>query len=107
MTSLSEGKIDLVTLGDTAPAAARERASLRRLGRVRWGLAAGFVLLLIVASAVFAPWIAPHDPLAVNIRHRLGPPAWMDGGVPASMSSSATFAPALIQSVLTARRSAA
>jgi len=59
VTSLSEGKIDLVTLGDTAPAAARERASLRRLGRVRWGLAAGFVLLLIVASAVFAPWIAP------------------------------------------------
>jgi ABC-type dipeptide/oligopeptide/nickel transport system permease subunit len=43
-------------------------------------LAAAAGLLLIVASAVLAPWISPHDPLAVNIRHRLGPPAWMEGG---------------------------
>src|SRR5439155_76762 len=27
-----------------------------------------------------APWISPWDPLSVDIRHRLGPPAWMDGG---------------------------
>ena len=48
----------------------------------RWGLAAAGVLLLIVAASVLAPWIAPHDPLAVDIRHRLAPPAWMDGGTP-------------------------
>ena len=47
---------------------------------MRWGLASAGVLLLIVASAALAPWISPHDPLAVNIRHRLAPPAWMDGG---------------------------
>ncbi len=40
------------------------------------------LLLVIVASAIFAPWIAPHDPLAVNISHRLAPPAWMAGGTP-------------------------
>jgi ABC-type dipeptide/oligopeptide/nickel transport system permease subunit len=85
VTSLSEGKVDLVTLDEAAPAPARARAGLRRLGRVRWGIAAAAVLLLIVASAVFAPLIAPHDPLAVNIRHRLGPPAWMEGGVPAHL----------------------
>jgi len=51
-----------------------------RLARLRWGLAAAGVLVLIVASAVLAPEIAPHDPLAVNIRHRLAPPAWMEGG---------------------------
>jgi ABC-type dipeptide/oligopeptide/nickel transport system permease subunit len=33
-----------------------------------------------VASAILAPAIAPHDPLAVNIRHRLAPPVWMEGG---------------------------
>lgn len=60
-----------------APAA---RATLRRLLRLRWGVMAAAVLLLIVATAVFAPWIAPHDPLAVNIRHRLAPPAWIEGG---------------------------
>ncbi len=54
--------------------------SLRRLGRLRWGLAASVALLAIVASAIFAPAIAPHDPLAVNISHRLAPPVWMEGG---------------------------
>ena len=61
-------------------APAVEHATLRRLLRLRWGVAAAAVLLLIVASAVFAPWISPHDPLAVNIRHRLAPPAWIEGG---------------------------
>ena len=56
------------------------QAALRRLLRLRWGVAAGGILLLIVASSVFAPWLAPQDPLAVNIRHRLAPPAWMEGG---------------------------
>jgi len=59
---------------------AKEHATLRRLLRLRWGVAAATVLLLIVATAVFAPSVAPHDPLAVNIRHRLAPPAWMEGG---------------------------
>ncbi|MGH7359159.1 MAG: ABC transporter permease, partial [Candidatus Rokuibacteriota bacterium] len=54
--------------------------TLRRLWRLKWGLAATAVLLLIVVVAIFAPWIAPTDPLAVNIRHRLAPPAWMVGG---------------------------
>ncbi len=77
----AETKVDLAGLGEAQPAAADERgASLRRLGRLRWGLAAAGVLLFIVASAVLAPWIVPHDPLAVNIRHRLAPPAWMEGG---------------------------
>jgi ABC-type dipeptide/oligopeptide/nickel transport system permease subunit len=58
---------------------------LRRLWRLKWGLAATAVFLVIVASAVFAPWIAPHDPLAVNIRHRLVPPAWMAGGTPENL----------------------
>ena len=62
----------------TAPVV--EHSTLRRLLRLRWGVAAAAVLLLIVATAVFAPYIAPHDPLAVNIRHRLAPPAWIEGG---------------------------
>jgi peptide/nickel transport system permease protein len=58
----------------------RRPAVLRRLWRLKWGVAATAVLAAIVATAVLAPWIAPHDPLAVNIRHRLAPPAWMAGG---------------------------
>ena len=69
-------------LGSHSPVAAPvvEHSTLRRLARLRWGVAAAAVLLLIVATAVFAPLIAPHDPLAVNIRHRLAPPAWIEGG---------------------------
>ncbi len=61
------------------------RASLRRLARLRWGLAATGVILAIVASAVLAPWVATHDPLAVDIRHRLAPPVWMEGGTPQNL----------------------
>ncbi|MEK7387299.1 MAG: ABC transporter permease [candidate division NC10 bacterium] len=56
------------------------RVSLRRLLRLRWGVAATAVLLVIIGATLIAPWAAPHDPLAVDIRHRLAPPAWMEGG---------------------------
>jgi ABC-type dipeptide/oligopeptide/nickel transport system permease subunit len=58
------------------------RAALRRMWRLKWGLGASVVMLVIGVVTVLAPWVAPHDPLAVNIRHRLAPPAWMAGGAP-------------------------
>lgn len=54
----------------------------RQLRRLKWGVGAAIVLLVIILSAVLAPWISPHDPLVVDIRHRLAPPAWMQGGTP-------------------------
>ena len=72
-----------VVLEADEPAALRAgppRMSLRRLWRFKWGVAATAIILTIVGSAVWAPWISPWDPLSVDIRHRLGPPAWMDGG---------------------------
>jgi peptide/nickel transport system permease protein len=54
----------------------------RRLGRLKWGVGGAIVFLLIVASALLAPVISPHDPLTVDIRHRMVPPAWMEGGTP-------------------------
>ena len=62
----------------TGPTAGRR--SLRRLWRLKWGLAAALVLLLIVLITLAAPWLAPYNPVEVDIRHRLGPPAWMEGG---------------------------
>jgi len=41
----------------------------------------GFILVLIVL-AIFAPWIAPHDPLEQDLMLGLYPPAWMQGAEP-------------------------
>jgi ABC-type dipeptide/oligopeptide/nickel transport system permease subunit len=84
-TASAENDLDVVALREPVRSGPAEGATRRRLGRVRWGLAAAAVLLLIVATAAFAPWIAPHDPLAVNIRHRLAVPAWMEGGSTANL----------------------
>ena len=61
------------------------RITLRRLWRFKWGVAAAAVLLVIVGSAVFAPWLAPDNPLSVNIQHRLSSPVWMAGGTTAHL----------------------
>jgi len=49
-----------------------------------WADKAGFVgaafLVVLLLSAVFAPWVAPHDPTAQSLADRLNPPAWSDGG---------------------------
>ena len=65
---------------EAAAAPALSGGGWRRLWRLKWGMGGAAIFLAIVLSAVFAPWISPHDPLVVDIRHRLAPPAWMEGG---------------------------
>ncbi|MEX2535091.1 MAG: ABC transporter permease [Trueperaceae bacterium] len=38
------------------------------------------IILIAVLTALFAPWLAPHDPRLVDITLRLKPPFWLDGG---------------------------
>jgi ABC-type dipeptide/oligopeptide/nickel transport system permease subunit len=79
MSAVRAGDVGIESAG--APAHPTERGrSLRRLWRLRWGLAAALVLLLIVVVTLAAPWLAPYSPVEVDIQHRLGPPAWMEGG---------------------------
>ncbi|MBI3706750.1 MAG: ABC transporter permease [Proteobacteria bacterium] len=40
----------------------------------------GAVIAAIVAVAIFAPYLAPYDPMQQNLMLRLKPPAWDDGG---------------------------
>jgi peptide/nickel transport system permease protein len=82
MKVLSAGDVALKAVDAVAAAPTVGQVSLRRLWRLKWGLAATAIMLLIVGSAVLAPWLAPFDPLSVNIRHRLAPPAWLEGGTP-------------------------
>jgi peptide/nickel transport system permease protein len=54
--------------------------ALRALVRNRGALVGFAVVLANVLAAVFAPAIAPHDPLDQEITRRLLPPAWLAGG---------------------------
>lgn len=40
----------------------------------------GGIVLLLILVAIFAPFIAPHDPLAQNITARTVPPVWYENG---------------------------
>lgn len=80
MTAVGAGEVALERANAPITGPTAGRRSLRRLWRLKWGLAAAAVLLLIVVITLAAPWLAPYSPVEVDIRHRLGPPAWMEGG---------------------------
>jgi peptide/nickel transport system permease protein len=80
VSAVGAGEVALEGPGATAGRPAAARRSLRRLWRLKWGVAAAVVMLLIVLVTLAAPWLAPYSPVEVDIRHRLGPPAWMHGG---------------------------
>uniref|UniRef100_A0A7C1FIJ5 ABC transporter permease n=1 Tax=Caldilinea aerophila TaxID=133453 RepID=A0A7C1FIJ5_9CHLR len=63
-----------------SPAGARFTHWLRLLYRDRLALTGLVILIGFVGIAVFAPFLAPHDPLAQNLRASKLPPAWQDGG---------------------------
>ncbi len=51
--------------------------------RPPWLGALGALLIaLAVTVAVAAPWVAPARPSQLDLRARLAPPAWLDGGRP-------------------------
>lgn len=71
----------VVSAGEVLPRTAAAKLA-SRLWRLKGSVIVGCLLLVIVASAIFAPLIMPHDPLETNIMLRLRPPLWMNGGVP-------------------------
>ncbi|MGH2603559.1 MAG: ABC transporter permease, partial [Dehalococcoidia bacterium] len=38
------------------------------------------VLMMLIGSALFAPWLAPYDPLQQDLRNRMVPPFWQETG---------------------------
>ena len=70
----------------TSPAAIARIPGARAVGRV-WTflrrypvIPVAVLLIVLVIPALFAELIAPHDPIDGNLRARLLPPAWTDGG---------------------------
>ena len=80
MTAVRAGDVALERANAPIVGPTAGRRSWRGLWRLKWGLAAALVLLLIILVSLAAPWLAPYSPVEVDIQHRLGPPAWMEGG---------------------------
>lgn len=59
----------------TVPVAARSNALWAALSRNRLSWIGLGLLLTIILVAIFAPWLAPHDPLKQHIISRLEPPS--------------------------------
>jgi peptide/nickel transport system permease protein len=58
------------------------RLVLRKMWHLRLGVIGGLLILALFLTALFCPFLAPHDPYAQNIANRLKPPAWMEKGQP-------------------------
>ena len=57
------------------------RAFVSAFASNRGALLAFFVFAAVVLGAVFAPWLAPHDPVQQFRDHLLTPPVWQAGGL--------------------------
>ncbi|MGI3212451.1 ABC transporter permease [Roseovarius tibetensis] len=64
---------DLTTEAARAPSAAAVNA--RQLSRNPMGMMGLILVVIVVASAIFAPWIAPYDPNAIMVGPRLSGPS--------------------------------
>lgn len=53
---------------------------MRLLWRSKTGLLGFIIVAVVLVCAIFAPWIAPYDPNAINPLAMLKPPAFMEGG---------------------------
>lgn len=67
------------TAQESLPPTPRQLAFRHALGHR--GLLMGLgILALLVFCALFAPLLAPHDPLAQSLSSRMMPPVWTEGG---------------------------
>jgi len=47
-----------------------------RLAGNRMALAGGIIVILLFVVSLAAPWLAPYDPLAIDLTRILAPPSW-------------------------------
>jgi peptide/nickel transport system permease protein len=70
----------LVVSAAAPPRPAAGSRTWRKLARNPAALAGALVLAVVVATAVSAPWVAPHDPAKQSLIRRFTPPVWAPGG---------------------------
>src|SRR6056297_53040 len=53
----------------------------RSMVKAKTPLIAAAILLVVILMAAFAPFFAPNEPNSVDIRNRILPPAFIEGGI--------------------------
>jgi peptide/nickel transport system permease protein len=94
---------DIVVTSIAAPPS-RLLAGLKRGGPRLW-LGAALVALLVLA-AIFAPVLAPHDPLEQDLMSAQLPPAWMTGGEPAYLLGTDSLGRCVLSRLIYSARTA-
>jgi peptide/nickel transport system permease protein len=54
----------------------------RKMWQLRLGVFGSILLMILIIIAVFAPYLAPHNPYEQDIANRLRPPFWIEGAQP-------------------------
>jgi len=80
------GKVDDAVLAADAADDAEEKAAsvvsitLRKMWQLRLGVFGGALVIFLALMAIFAPFVATHDPYEQDILERLTLPVFMEGG---------------------------
>ena len=74
--------------------------SLSQLFRSGTATIGAVIVLVVMAVAIFAPFISPHDPLDQDILKRLQAPAWTEGGSPEHLLGTDTLGRDLLSRIL-------
>ena len=77
----SPAALAATSMPSAAPPAISPWRSVWLRARVHPGILLGTTLLaVVILAALFAPWLAPHDPYVQDLSARLRPPMWGKGG---------------------------
>ncbi len=81
MTLRVEDTSDMVpATAEVEKAPSKAYIMVRKMWHLRLGVFGLVLMAVLVIMALFAPWVATHDPLTQDILERLSPPAFMEGG---------------------------
>ena len=58
------------------------RLILKKMWQLRLGMVGIVLIVALIITALFCPFIAPGQPYEQDIMQRLQPPSWMKGGTP-------------------------
>jgi peptide/nickel transport system permease protein len=76
MAAVSAGAVPSLTNSEGPQLVSQRQRAIRTFVKNRPAVLGLILIILITLVAIFAPFIAPHDPLDQSVRDRLAPPSW-------------------------------